>query len=349
MESCEAAERRLRLKLRRAICAVFVAAIAAGFDTSAARGAPRSCESKSRQPLSEAWWTGPMLAPNASTLPRGHFLVEPYFYDVITQGRFDQNGAERNTTHENGFGSLSYVNYGLFDKFTIGMIPTFGYNEVTHEPSSSSVGFGDLTAQAQYRLTQFHECSRVPTMSINVQETFPTGKYDRLASPANGLGQGAYTTTVALYMQTYFWMPTGRILRARLVIDESFSRAAKVDDLSVYGTAFGFRGHAYPGSVFFIDAAGEYSLTRNWVLALDATYRYQNNTRVAGFNILDGGSENPPPIVQNSGSIFAVGLAPAIEYNLTRNVGILVGTRIIAAGRHTLMTVSPAVAINVFH
>src|ERR1700720_1918925 len=33
-----------------------------------------------RQPLDDAWWTGPLLAPNASTLPQGHVLVEPYVW-----------------------------------------------------------------------------------------------------------------------------------------------------------------------------------------------------------------------------------------------------------------------------
>ena len=35
------------------------------------------------QPVEDAWWTGPMLAPSAATLPRGHFLIEPYLFDVI--------------------------------------------------------------------------------------------------------------------------------------------------------------------------------------------------------------------------------------------------------------------------
>ena len=35
-----------------------------------------------RQSRDDAWWTGPMLAPSAATLPRGHFLVEHYLYDV---------------------------------------------------------------------------------------------------------------------------------------------------------------------------------------------------------------------------------------------------------------------------
>ena len=84
-----------------------------------------------RQSLDDAWWTGPMLAPSAATLPRGHFLVEPYFYDVTA-------------AHSHGFGSLTYMNYGLADKLTVGMIPTAGFNVVNNGASSSGVGMGDL-------------------------------------------------------------------------------------------------------------------------------------------------------------------------------------------------------------
>jgi hypothetical protein len=93
-----------------------------------------------RQSLDDAWWTGPMLAPSAATLPQGHFLIEPYLYDVIQQGQYDRNGMKRRAPKSSGFGSLTYINYGLVDKLTIGLIPTFGYNRVIDGPSSSSVG-----------------------------------------------------------------------------------------------------------------------------------------------------------------------------------------------------------------
>lgn len=135
-----------------------------------------------------------MLAPSAATLPRGHFLIEPYLFDVIA-------------AHSNGFGSLTYVNYGLADKLTVGLIPTAGFNKISNGPSSSEVGLGDVTFEAQYRLAQFHAGSRIPTTSLAVQETLPTGKYDRLGDrPSDGLGSGAYTTTLALYSQTYVWL-----------------------------------------------------------------------------------------------------------------------------------------------
>jgi hypothetical protein len=100
-----------------------------------------------RQSLDDAWWTGPMLAPSAATLPQGHFLIEPYLYDVIQQGQYDRDGVRHRAPESNGFGSLTYMNYGLLDTLTIGLIPTFGYNRVTDGPSSSSVGMGDVTVQ----------------------------------------------------------------------------------------------------------------------------------------------------------------------------------------------------------
>jgi len=290
--------------------------------------------STARQSLDDAWWTGPMLAPSAATLPRGHFLIEPYFYDVTA-------------AHSHGFGSLTYINYGLADRVTVGMIPTAGFNKVSNGPSSSGVGLGDLTLQGQYRLTQFHAGSRIPTTSVALQETLPTGKYDRLGNrPSDGFGSGAYSTTLAVYSQTYFWLPNDRILRMRFNVSQAFSNRVNVEDVSVYGTEAGFRGHAKPGGSLFVDASWEYSLRRSWVLALDATYWHGGNTRVAGYNTQQS---NPVQSVLNSGSSEAFGFAPAVEYSWNSKVGVLLGARVIAIGHNTPTTVTPAVAINFLH
>jgi hypothetical protein len=296
-----------------------------------------------RQLLENAWWTGPMLAPSAATLPKGHILIEPYLYDVTVQGNYDSSGARHSAPHANGFGSLTYVNYGLANRLTVGLIPTFGYNEVSHGPSGAGIGAGDLTVQAQFRLTEFREHRWVPTTSVAVQETLPTGKYDRLGDrTSDGLGSGAYTTAIAFYSQTYFWLRNGRILRTRFNVLPAFSRSAELEDASVYGTQEGFRGRAKPGSSVFVDAAWEYSVSRHWVLALDATYRYQSNTPVIGYSIGDPNR----PILVNSGTSEAFGLAPAIEYNWTRRLGVLLGTRLIPAGQNANATITPALAIN---
>jgi hypothetical protein len=296
-----------------------------------------------RQSLEAAWWTGPIVAAGAATLPQGHALIEPYVYDVITRGRYDNDGNYRSTDTVHSYGSLTYMLYGVTDSFTAGLIPTFGFNDVESGLDSSGIGVGDVTLQAQWRLSQFREGGHVPTSSLVLQQTLPTGKYDQLGTrPSDGLGAGAYTTSLAIHSQYYLWMPNGRILRTRLNVAYAFSDSVDVADTSVYGTPQGFRGHADPGDTFSIYSAWEYSVTRNWVLALDAFYQHDSSTSIRG-------EAQGAPLSGDSGSAWRFGLAPAIEYNLTSRVGVIVGARWFAAGRNTGASITPVAAINMVY
>jgi hypothetical protein len=317
--------RQVKRLCRLTIQGVIAATVIVNLATAQEASAPSS--SSSRQSLEDAWWTGPLLANSAGTLPRGHFLVEPYVYDVIS-------------SHSHGFGSRAYVQYGLVDKLTVGVIPIVGYNKVSNGPSSSGVGLGDITLLSQYRLTQFHEHSWAPATAIQFQQTFPTGKYDRLGNrPSDGLGAGGYTTTVSLNSQTYFWLPNGRILRMRFDVSQSFSSGVDVKDVSVYGTTSGFRGHAEPANSLLIDAAWEYSKTRRWVPALDVIYQRSGNTSVIGM-------QNAASLRLDSGSSWGFGFAPALEYNSSPNVGVIFGVRVIVPGHNTTRTAAPVMAVN---
>jgi Putative MetA-pathway of phenol degradation len=296
----------------------------------------RAVDIESRE---DAWWTGPMLAASAASLPQGHALIEPYLFNVISTGAVDAAGAHHAAARDQELGSLTYMLYGLTDRFTVGLIPRFFYQEPAGAPNSSGVGLGDLSLQAGFGLTQYHEGSYLPALAFVIDETLPTGRYDHLSRSGDGLGSGAYATGVSLYSQDYFWMPTGRILRARLDLTYTRSGSVPVADQSVYGTAWGFRGRAFPGDGYTVDAAAEYSLTRNWVLALDVVYQYNFNTRLAGG--LPAGA-----VMTDSGSSYSVGFAPAIEYNWSARAGVLIGVRIISLGRNITTTVTPAVAVN---
>lgn len=291
-------------------------------------------QSADRQALDDAWWTGPMIANSAATLPRGHVLIEPYLYDV-------------RSAHADGFGSLTYMLYGLTDRLTLGLVPVLGYNRVDGAPDSSGVGPGDLSVQAQYRLTEFHEGSWLPTISLMLQESLPTGRYDHLSRDADGMGSGAYGTTLQLNTQTYFWMPSGRILRMRLNLARAWSGWADLADRSVYGTTDGFRGAARPGRSFFVDAAWEYSLTQRWVLALDLTWRRTGGTRLRGYDA--DGTPAAVRVHRNDRDSEAFGFAPAVEYNWSPRMGLLLGVRVITGGHNTPTTVTPAIALNYVH
>lgn len=302
-----------------------------------------------QESLDEAWWTGPLLAPNAATLPQGHWLLEPYVYDLMSYGRFDRNGTLRSAGAGHGIGSQSYIEYGLVDRVTLGLIPRFGLHESSAGQDSSGFTVGDTTLQGAFGLTQFRRGSWIPATSLVIGETFPTGKYDRLAGRTDGaLGSGAYSTTVSLYSQSYFWLPNGRILRARLDVSYQVSQWAAVHGLSVYGTYEGFAGRAHPGPSFFGDLALEYSLTQRWVLAWDVWWQHDGNTRVEGGYAEPLSAALPAYSVQNSGSDELLYLAPAVEYNWSARMGVIAGARIAAAGRNAGATATPVAAINMY-
>src|SRR5439155_1037903 len=200
------------------------------------------------QSREDAWWTGPMLAPSAATLPTGHMLVEPYLFDVMTDGRFDMKGTWHAGSREHDIGSLSYILYGLTDRLSVGLIPRFLFNEPAGAPNSSSVGVGDLSLQAGYGLTRFQAGHRMPALA----------------------------------------------------------------------------------------------------LALDVVYQHNDNTRVSG-TLPSSVAAGLSDFRADSGSGYALGLAPAIEYNWNSRVGLLVGVRMFVAGRNATASVTPAVALNMVY
>ncbi len=301
------------------------------------------------QSREDAWWTGPMLAPSAATLPSGHMLIEPYLFDVMSDGRFDANGTRQSAPGQHDIGSLTYMLYGVTDRVTVGMIPRFVFNEPAGAANSSHPGVGDLTLQAGFGVTRFEDGHRTPAIAVVLDETLPTGRYQRLSRASDGFGGGAYTTALSVYSQDYLWMPNGRILRVRLDLTYSLSSSVGLHDASVYGTPVGFSGRAYPGNSFTADAAAEYSVTRNWVLALDVVYEHQGETLVRGEVAPPAGGSGGGRFSADSASLYALQLAPAIEYNFSSRIGVLLGVRLFAAGRNTTSSVTPALALNMVY
>lgn len=326
-----------------AVCGALVAAT----PVAVAQSSPCFATRVWRQSPDSAWWTGPMLANSAATLPHGHALVETYLFDVRQSASFDADGARQRTPRSSTYGVLTYAIYGLADRLSVGLVPSATYTRVAEGTSSSGPRVGDLQVMAQYRLASENRCGAMPTLSLNIQETLPTGRYDELGSrTADGVGSGAYTTAISLYSQKSFWLPNGRIVRMRLNVTQAVSRAVHVSGASVYGTPSDFDGRAAPGAVSTGNAAWEYSATMHWVLALDATYRRAWSTRVHGVRVAAPAGSASSVVTLSSGPSDAYGLAPAVEYSWSSSAGVLLGARIIAAGRNTGATITPAVAIN---
>ena len=279
-----------------------------------------------RAAMQSARWTGPMLASNAETLPQGHFYTEPYFFDVISDGKHNP-------------GSSGFYQYGLVDGFTVGVQPNFAFG--TRKPNRQPM-LGDFKLLSQLRLTHFTPEHRIPTIAIVLQEALPTGKHDRLDELEAGHGSGSFATEVGVNVQHYFLLKNDRLLRARINVLKSFPHGTDVVGQSVYGTGPGFRGHAEPGSTTTLIGAVEYSVTQEWVLAFDVIRTSTSKAKI------EGRYGSGPLVEQTIFSSRSIGFAPAVEYNWSDKSGVLFGVWINPKGHNTSASIIPAFAYSRF-
>jgi hypothetical protein len=293
--------------------------------------------------LHDAWWTGSLLASSAATVPPGYVYVEPYVYDGMAYGYFDETGQLHGVPQEQDVRSLIDLEYGLSTRLSVGMVLHFGYDLAGRTASSSRIGTGDTVLKAQYQFSDFSPGSWLPIFAVNIQETLPTGHYDRLARQSNGFGAGVYSTMISALLQTYTWMPNGRIVRWRLNLSYSVPSWASIAGRSVYGTPLEFRGTATSGASEHIDAALEYSVTRHWVLALDLWFERDAGARVDGALRLPGRTQT---LRESRHSGHELITAPALEYNFSARVGVIVGVRLVATARNEAGSVTPMAAFS---
>lgn len=293
--------------------------------------APAFAQSTDAEQLSAAMkaarWTGPMLASTAETLPKGHFYTEPYFFDAVVGG-------------DHHPGSSGFYQYGLLDNLTVGFQPSFA---TATNRIDRGMAIGDFKLLSQLRLTRFRPDHQVPTIAVDLNEVIPTGKDDKLGPSEEGHGSGAFATEVGVNVQHWFLLGNGRLVRARINVLQRFPYRTQVVGRSVYGTDVNFLGHAKPGTKTTLIGAVEYSLTNQWVLAMDVEADFAGRTRV------EGRESSAGPVISTSAPASRdIGFAPAVEYNWSPSTGALFGVWIIPKGHNAPASITPAIAISRF-
>jgi hypothetical protein len=335
----------LTLSAIAALCAA--TAVHAG-DLKAPSVPPTQETSSGEQSMNDAWFTGPLVASNATSNEKGHWLIEPYFSSPIKYGSFNNDWSTDRAKHNSYTPQSTWlIEYGVTDQISVEVVPAFGYG-IGHDNSSSNIQFGDFKALLQYTLHRFKKGEWLPTIAIAVAEIFPTGQYDQLGNhPGDGFGMGSFQTELALWTQDYFWLPNGRILRTRFNFTTDIPTGnIGVRDASVYGTDNGFRGHANLGNQYKVDLSFEYSLTSRWVPVIEFYYAHSDRGQISGIQRTASGMVHLPANGSPSTEYFEID--PAIEYNFNSNIGIIAGAQIAVTGRNSGATVIPQFAVNMY-
>jgi len=285
------------------------------------------------------WFTGSLEAPSPALPKAGILAIEPYAIYTNNTGAYSDGWRHYAVPDDtSSLESVTVVKYALTDRLSVEALPSFAHS---WSRTDNSTGIGDLPTELEYRFNDENNRTGFPSVTAALGVSFPTGRYEHLGTPLDGLGSGAYTLKEGLLFQSLFDTADHHPVRLRFygAVFESLENVS-VQDASVYGTAIGFRGHVAPGVAEELGIGGGYALDQRWVLALDLV---GNNS--AGFHLR--GTDVTGSFVHITGTASSsVAVAPAIEYNWSGSIGVIAGVEFSVAGRNTSSYVAPQIALS---
>lgn len=267
------------------------------------------------------WMTGPLFAGAGEIVPFRHINIEPYLYYTKT----------KDTPSIKTWQAEPVLEYGIYHKLEAQLvIPAIINNKKGNDQGS---GLGDVNFGIYYQILNANPKTLQPDIALFINETFPTGDYNNLANPLEATGEGAYRTNVQLNFEKLCHISGVHYFRTRFNLIYGFASHTNVHGISAYGDK---SGRISLGSNFAAIAGFEYSLTKNWVPALDILYNYNKKNR-----------SNEPTLVSKQNSTLSI--APELEYNFNSHLGIIGGVWFNLTNHNTNDFVSAVIAINYYN
>lgn len=278
------------------------------------------------------WFTGTLLSTRGLTLDRGRVVVEPYFFFTRYGGLYNDNWRLQSATASRTIIQQTFFIYGLTSRIDVEIAPQWLQNSAEGESIS---GFGDFPLQLGFQALKSPSDSWLPDVRLWVQEIFPSGQYNNLSPSIRGLGGtggGSFATTLGIGVQKAIRLGREQVFRYRVNATYGLFSPVTVSGFNTYGGGFGTEGRVEPGSVTTLTVAGEYSLTRHLVLALDIGFQTINATHFSGTTGV-GVNGDQAMVGRGYGNLLTI--APAVEYNFNEHVGVIAGPWFSLRGRNT--------------
>lgn len=303
--------------------------------------------------LIQPWFTGPLLASGATTIPLGHVNTQPYFFATKIPDHYNKDWQAKKVPTFWALSTVVPTWIGLSSWMDIEIQPQWSWNH------QSLVGghwaFGDLAVQLDFQLYRddFPPKNWIPSIKFAIRETCPTGKYRNLdpkkASTDEG-GSGSWATSFILVVGRIIHISGWHYLTARINGVYSIFAPVHVVGFNSYGGGYGTNGTVYPKPSFLADLGLEFSLTRNWALALDVVGAWRGGNDFSGKlgELPEGLLEKPLFASNTSPSSIQYSIAPSIEYNFNANLGIVAGPWITLAGKNSNQFYSMVFSLNYY-
>lgn len=287
------------------------------------------------------WLTGPLLSPQGTVVLYGEILLKSYLYGIVKTGQYDKNWHAVSLTDEYSLVEDNFFSLQLHLMSFFGLTPWCDLNitpQVFYQNSSGQQAayLGDLTVGLDFQLLEATASPYFPGIKLAVREVFPTGRYQMLSPRkmyTDQTGEGAFATQFALVFYKVFSLCHRHWLSMTASAEYTIPSAVEVLGFTAYGGGFGAHGTVLPGNRLQGIVSFEGTINRHWVLALDSVYIHADRSSFMGEPGISFAGRDAD---MGRASSEQWSLAPAIEYNWSESMGVIVGSWFSLMGRNSL-------------
>lgn len=271
------------------------------------------------------WFTGPLLTSSGAVVPLGHCKLQPYLNLFVRVGEFDAHWHSSSVPNFYDLNLRIQTKFGILPRMDFQITPHIRYQETRGQ---KSFGLGDTSFNLNLQILAPQTIHGGPYLRLALRAIAPTGKYQRLNPDklrTDKRGNGSWYPGASLILSKMWHISGLHYIELRSEYTYHFGTPVCVHGENAYGGDPSTYGTVYPGNYYFFETALQYNLTQNWALACDFRYEHHNRDRFSGTTT----DANGDP----SSEDFS--LAPAIEYNFSKQLGLVGGVWFNVAGRNT--------------
>jgi len=270
----------------------------------------------------DPWYTGPLLACGGDNVEKGKFNVQPYLFYRDTYGIYNKAWGHHSIPDTFTFQTVLYLQAGITTwlDFTLGFMSFYKERE-----GKDSFEIGDCSATFGLQIIKQKDLTPRPSIRIEIEQDFPTGKYKNLNPNKKGIdasGSGSYETFFNFIISKVVYWITNHPISWRINLAYTHTTNVKVSNFNTYGGGYNTKGKVNPGHVYTGIMAFEFSFTQRWVYAMDFVYTDAIKKTFKGTPGITIAGEKA---INSLPSSKQFSLAPALEYNFNKNLGILGG------------------------
>lgn len=278
------------------------------------------------------WFTSSLIAPRGTAQTLSPFELNSYVFFTVYSGNYNEDWKRESTPNFYSFNPqwLAYIR--LTEWMDLNLIPQISVNWTEGQ---KAIGFNDFIAALDIQLYPADAEGWFPGVKITVKEQFPTGKYQNLTPRklfTDQTGYGSFITYFDLVFYKQYHLSGSHYMTVNLSGEYGIPSSVHVRNLNAYGGGEGCRGTVRPGNSFLAIASFEFNFTQNWAFALDNVWTVSNSDHFRGNPGLDD-EGNEFPIGNPSSANLS--FTPAIEYNVTETMGLIVGCWFSVLGRNS--------------